>query len=125
MSTVTDITADDKLHYQKLKMYISGYVLSIVFTLAAYFIVSSNKVGNYWFVIVSISILAGLQFIVQLYFFLHLKFEREQKWKISVLAFMILVVAILVIGSVWIMNNLNVRMTPSQINNYMNNQDNL
>jgi cytochrome o ubiquinol oxidase operon protein cyoD len=82
-------------------------------------------VGNYWFVIVSISILAGLQFIVQLYFFLHLKFEREQKWKISVLAFMILVVAILVIGSVWIMNNLNVRMTPSQINNYMNNQDNL
>ena len=125
MSTATPMSSSDKLHNQKLKTYISGYILSIVFTLTAYSIVSSNKASHYWYVIISISVLAGMQFIVQLYFFLHIKFEREQKWKVSVLVFMILVVAILVIGSVWIMNNLNVRMTPSQIDNYMNNQDNL
>jgi hypothetical protein len=32
------------------------------------------------------------------------------------------VVLILVFGSIWIMNNLNYRMTPEQINTYMNNQ---
>jgi hypothetical protein len=33
-----------------------------------------------------------------------------------------MVVCILVFGSLWIMNNLNYRMTPQQIQSYMDNQ---
>jgi cytochrome o ubiquinol oxidase operon protein cyoD len=81
--------------------------------------------SNYWIVTGAITVLAMIQFIVQLVFFLHINTDKKQRWKLFVLCFMILVVTILVSGSVWIMNNLNVRMNQTQIDNYMNNQDDL
>ena len=41
------------------------------------------------------------------------------------LSLVVVVVLILVFGTLWIMNNLNYRMTPQKINTYMQNQDNL
>jgi cytochrome o ubiquinol oxidase operon protein cyoD len=70
-------------------------------------------------------VLALLQFFVQLVYFLHLSAEKGSRWRLFVFSFMVMVVAILVFGSLWIMNNLNYRMTPEQVNNYMNSQDSL
>ena len=58
----------------------------------------------------------------RLYFFLHLGKETKPRWKLYVFGFMVSVVLIIVFGSIWIMNNLNYRMTPAQINQYMNSQ---
>ena len=63
-----------------------------------------------------------MQFVGQLIFFMHLGRETKPRWKLAVTLMMILVVSILVGGSLWIMSNLTYRMTPTQEENYMNNQ---
>ncbi len=104
-----------------LKTYISGFVLSIFLTLMAYDLVVQRKFSVDT-IIAAIVGLALIQFLIQLVFFLHLGRETKPRWKLFVLLFMIMVVLILVFGSIWIMNNLNYRMTPQQQNQYMNNQ---
>lgn len=104
--------------------YALGYILSIALTLAAYFFVRGNGATRDMLIGVVVG-LALVQFLVQLFFFLHLGRETKPRWKLFVLLMMMLVVGILVFGSLWIMQNLNVRMTPQQINTYMQNQDSL
>jgi len=104
-----------------IKSYVTGFVLSIVLTLVAYTLVVHDALSRHLLVALVVG-LALVQFVVQLLFFLHLGRETKPRWKLFVLLFMLLVVLILVFGSLWIMNNLNYRMTPAQINTYMNNQ---
>ena len=105
----------------KLRTYLSGYILSLVLTITAYLLVTHPhySVG---LIVAAVLILAVVQFLVQLVFFLHIGVERRPRWKLAVLIFMVGIVLIIVIGSIWIMNNLNYRMTPQQINTYLNNQ---
>jgi cytochrome o ubiquinol oxidase subunit IV len=125
MSTQTPVVVSkhDSAH-GTLQMYISGFVLSIFLTLAAYTLVVSHEFSN-WALALAIAGLAIVQFLVQLFFFLHLGRESKPRWKLTVFLFMLLVVGILVIGSLWIMYNLNYRMAPTQqqIDTYMQDQD--
>jgi cytochrome o ubiquinol oxidase operon protein cyoD len=106
-----------------LRTYVIGFVLSIVFTLTSYLLVVNRKYSSsVGLIIFFIVCLALAQFMAQLYFFLHLGKETKPRWKLFVFGFMVTVVLILVFGSIWIMNNLNYRMTPDQINQYMNSQ---
>ncbi len=99
--------------------YVVGFVLSIATTLLAYFFV----VNNLWPKEVMIYIVLGIavvQLIVQLVFFLHL--GRGNRWKVLTFVFAALVVLIVVIGSIWIMQNLDynmMHMSPEQMNQYM------
>jgi cytochrome o ubiquinol oxidase subunit IV len=111
-----------------LSLYISGFILSLIFTLSAFALVeehihSGHTVFTHPFLIGATVILALAQFFAQLYFFLHLGRETKPRWKLLVLCFMVLVVFIVVFGSIWIMYNLNYRMTPQQMNTYMLNQN--
>lgn len=107
-----------------LASYVTGYIFSIYLTFAAYLMVYNHLFSNSVLTAV-IVILALVQFIIQVVFFLHLGRETKPRWKLGVMLFMIMVVLILVGGSLWIMSNLNYRMTPQQMNNYMNNQQGL
>lgn len=101
--------------------YVLGYVSSLYITLTAYLLVRHHSLSK-TVLVASVTGLALLQFIIQLVFFLHLGRETKPRWKLVVFLFMLLVVGILVGGSLWIMTNLNYRMTPQQITNYMNSQ---
>jgi cytochrome o ubiquinol oxidase operon protein cyoD len=105
----------------RLRTYISGYVLSIALTLAAYMLVVHPSFSTN-IIVLSIMALAVIQFIVQAIFFLHLSLETKPRWRLFVFIFMISIVLIIVIGSIWIMNNLNYHMTPEQMHTYLNNQ---
>lgn len=108
----------------KLGTYITGYFLSIYLTMTAYLLVVNHAFDNA--IMVSIlATLAMLQFFVQLVYFLHLNAQRHARWRLFVFGLMVTVVVILVAGSIWIMNNLNYRMTPRQVNQYMTSQDSL
>jgi cytochrome o ubiquinol oxidase operon protein cyoD len=107
-----------------LSKYTIGFLLSITLTLLAYLLVTRVS-GSNDLVIGVISVLAVVQFVVQMLFFLHLGDERKPRWKLGVLALMLGVVLIVVVGSLWIMNNLNYRMTPQQMDQYMRSQDSL
>jgi cytochrome o ubiquinol oxidase operon protein cyoD len=104
------------------KSYTIGYVLSVGLTLTAYLLVVNHAFSNRSVTAGIIVALALAQFIGQLLLFLHLGKEAKPRWKLFVFVFMVIIVLILVFGSIWIMNNLNYRMTPQQVNNYMNNQ---
>ena len=107
-----------------MKSYVTGFILSIVLTLAAYFIVqihvaSEHSVISHAILIPAILILAVAQLLVQLFFFLHIGHETGPRWNLAILLSTVVLILIIVVGSIWIMNNLNYNMTPQQIQQYM------
>jgi len=113
-------------HFEKsLATYVAGFILSVTLTLVAYYMVV-DRVWSLtpWTIAGSIAGIALVQFVVQLFFFMHLRVKTKPRWRFVVFFFMILVVLILVGGSIWIMASLNGRMvmTPDQVNQYMNDQ---
>ena len=57
-----------------------------------------------------ILVCAIAQIFVQLIFFLHMNSSSEQIWNTTSAVFVVLIVAIVVIGSIWIMEHLNHNM---------------
>lgn len=115
---------------RSIKSYIVGFALSVALTLTAYLFVNAHVASahhdfSHHFLIGIVMLLASIQLIVQLVFFLHLDREPRPYWNLQVLLFAAGVIAIVVIGSLWIMNNLNYRMMPSEVNQYMRSQDSL
>lgn len=103
--------------------YLAGLVLSLVFTLSAYLLVVNHVLDKEW-LIGTIFVLALMQLTTQLVFFLHLGKESKPRWNLMVLSFAGVVVLILVLGSLWIMNNLNYRMaTPADIDRAIMNDE--
>lgn len=98
--------------------YTVGFVLSIVFTLAAYFLVVDKVLSGRQLVLAIVG-LAVAQLFVQLVFFLHLGRESRPRWNQMTFWFAALVVVIVVFGSIWIMENLDYNMMPDEMNQYM------
>lgn len=102
----------------KLFTYISGFVLSLLLTFGAYLAVTHHAFAGGALIAVIVA-LAVAQALVQLFFFLHLGNEMRPRWKLVVLLFMLLVLAILVAGSLWIMYNLNYNMSPHDADTFI------
>jgi cytochrome o ubiquinol oxidase operon protein cyoD len=118
------VVSEHNEHPLSLGKYVVGFVGSVVVTMAAYLLVTRSS-WPHGTVVGIICGLAILQFLVQMVFFLHIGDERRPRWKQAVLGFMLGIVLIVVFGSVWIMNNLNYRMTPEQMQRYLKSQDSL
>jgi|JI10StandDraft_1071094.scaffolds.fasta_scaffold2100692_2 cytochrome o ubiquinol oxidase operon protein cyoD len=90
--------------------YVIGFALSLVFTLNAYVAVTQTQTGLTTSLFVLLVALAIAQLIVQVFFFLHLGRESRPRWNALAFITMIMVVLFIVVGSIWIMNNLNYNM---------------
>ena len=102
-----------------LHSYTLGFIMSILLTLAAYFLVV-NHLLNGWGLVAAIMVLAMVQLLVQLIFFLHLSEESKPRWNLTVMAFMLIVLCVVVFGSLWIMHNLNYHaMTPTETDSFI------
>ena len=104
------------------KSYITGFIISVALTLAAYFAVVNHMFSGTT-LIVAIVALAFLQFIVQLIFFLHFGRGKDGHWNLTIFFSTVGIIFILVAGSIWIMNHLNYSMSPDQMNQYIQSQD--
>ncbi len=98
------------------KFYFLGFILCIVLTLAAYFLVT-EKVLSGMTLILAILGLGVIQMAVQLIFFMHLGGEYadgkpKHHWNFLVFFFMLMVLVVIVFGSIWIMYSLNYREMP-------------
>jgi cytochrome o ubiquinol oxidase operon protein cyoD len=99
------------------KFYLVGFVLCIVLTLAAYFLVVEKLLTGMTLILVILG-LGVIQMAVQLLFFMHLGGEyadgkAKHHWNFLVFFFMIMVLIVIVFGSLWIMYTLNYREMPS------------
>lgn len=126
MSESTKIISHFEPATATVRSYVVGFVSCIVITVAAYLVATSHSVGNDLAVGV-VGVLAVVQFIVQLLAFLHLGHEYKPRWKLLAFVMMLSIVLIVVVGSVWIMNNLNYRMmsSPKLTDQYVESQDGL
>lgn len=93
------------------KAYAIGFVLSLLLTLTSFSLVIFKVLSGYA-LIYSVVALALVQAIVQLIFFLHLGQEPKPRWESVIFAFMVTILLIIVIGTLWVMNDLNNRMMP-------------
>lgn len=95
-----------------LKSYIIGFILSIALTIIPYLIVVNHAFAIN---VVALSVVAiGIvQLLVQLIFFLHLNTSQDGQDNLLSFVFTFLIIAILVVGSLWIMYNMNINMMPS------------
>lgn len=92
-----------------MRSYIVGFVLSIIFTVIPYVFVTQRLLGEIS-LLVGVAFFGVAQLIVQVIFFLHLPIKVKPYWNIITFAFTLLIVAFLVVGSLWIMYNLNINM---------------
>lgn len=88
--------------------YALGFILSLLLTLTAFFIVRRHFLTG-WVMDYAVVSLGTIQVLVQLLFFLHLGNEPRPYWNLQLFLFMVLTVGILVGGSLWIMNELDYR----------------
>lgn len=99
--------------------YVVGFVLSVIATLMAYWLVVGNIVDGIAAVYVVMTI-AIVQLVVQLVFFLHI--GRGSRWKLLTFIFAGIFVVIVVVGTIWIMENLDynmMHMSPEEMTQYM------
>jgi cytochrome o ubiquinol oxidase operon protein cyoD len=95
-------------HTIKLRTYIIGFVSSIVTTLFAYLLVVTHAIDSHY-IFAAITLLAVVQVLIQLVCFLHLNSTSTRRWNVAALLFTVVVIVILLVGTVWIMNNLTDR----------------
>jgi cytochrome o ubiquinol oxidase operon protein cyoD len=93
--------------------YVLGFVLSLVLTFGSYIAVTHHLFSRHVLLGTIVS-LAVIQLVVQLVCFLHLGQEDKPKWRSISFLFMLLVIGIVVIGSLWIMHSLQYNMMPKQ-----------
>lgn len=107
-----------------LRSYVTGFVLSLVLTIGAYLLVTSHPALSSQDAFLAIAALACAQFAVQMKYFLHIGAWPASRDRLIAIGFAVVVVLIVVSGSLWIMDSLNARMMPSQVQmeQYMVNQ---
>jgi len=90
--------------------YLSGFLLSTLLTLAAYYAVVQQFFSGT--LLVSFVVVAGVaQALVQLICFLDVAKEGKPYWNLSLFLFTVFIVILVVFGSIWIMYNLDYRMS--------------
>ena len=90
------------------KSYVAGLCLSLLLTAVAFGVVILEFNNPMAITIILLSAIA--QIFVQLVFFLHMNTSSESIWNTTSTVFIVLIVAIVVLGSIWIMNHLNHNM---------------
>jgi cytochrome o ubiquinol oxidase subunit IV len=97
-----------------LPTYFTGFALSLVLTALSFGAVMSGFVPH-GMILPAISLLAVVQLLVQLFFFLHLGASREQRSNTVILTLTVMLVVIVVGGSLWVVHNANENMMPHQM----------
>jgi cytochrome o ubiquinol oxidase subunit IV len=91
--------------------YLVGLALATLITIVAFFISGTSMVWGPS-IPLALVVLAIAQIGVHLVFFIHITTGPDNANNILALAFGVLIVFLLIVGSLWIMANLNHNMTP-------------
>ncbi len=96
-------------HHGSVKTYMTGFILSIILTAIPFWMVMAGTASHSTILGVVLAT-AVVQILVHLVCFLHLNTSSSERWNLVAFAFTVLIIAILVVGSIWIMWNLNQNM---------------
>lgn len=94
---------------KSLRIYVIGFFLSLMLTLISFALAGWHLMSmlSLYFCLM---LLAVIQLLVQVVCFLRLNAGAEGRWNLMAFLFTVLIVLVIVIGSLWIMFNLNYNM---------------
>jgi cytochrome o ubiquinol oxidase operon protein cyoD len=117
--SVLDGNHDAALHSQgdthghgSRRSYLIGFGLSLVLTAVPFWLVMTGVLADAQSTAIAIIALAFVQIVVHTLFFLHVNTRAEGGWTLMALIFTLVIVAIVISGSLWIMYHLNSNMMP-------------
>ena len=102
----------DAMH-ATLRGYLTGFALSVVLTAIPFWLVMSGAIADKQAVALVVMAFAAVQIVVHMVFFLHMDTRAQGGWIMLALIFTLIMVAIGLVGSLWVMYHLNVNMMPS------------
>ena len=105
---------DDALHVHEgsLRGYLTGFVLAAILTVIPFWLVMGHVFDNRWLTITLVLLLAVVQILVHIVYFLHLDTHSEGGWNMMAFIFTIVLVVIVLGASIWVMYNENSLMMP-------------
>ncbi|QNT78542.1 cytochrome o ubiquinol oxidase subunit IV [Entomobacter blattae] len=89
--------------------YLIGFALAVILTVASFVLVMSQSLTPQA-TVVAIALLAFIQVIVHLKFFLHLDFSEDERWNRYALYVTIFFVSVIVAGTLFVMWNIAMNM---------------
>ena len=98
-----------ELHRRERRRYLIGYGLSLLLTLAAFGVAHRYGIDNPG-TYAKIGVMGLVQLVVQLIYFLHIDRRRSSREDLDLILFSTLVLLIIILGTVWILGDLAVRM---------------
>ena len=96
----------DHASHGSVASYLVGFVLAAVLTIIPFWAVMAGNLSPLATGL-TVVITAVLQVLVHLKFFLHLDSSKGQRMNVAVGLFTVLVIAIIVVGALWVMWNMN------------------
>lgn len=104
-----------KEYHGSFRSYVIGFFTSLFLTCLS-FLAVIYEIFPPMYLIHTIVGLAILQAAVQLIFFLHLGQEASPRWETMIFLFMVLILLIIALGSLWIMYDLEERTMRMNMN---------
>lgn len=104
--------------FAAIQVYLLGLLLAVGLTIASFWIAGSNLVWGPG-IPAALLALAVAQIGVHLIFFLHITSGPENANNTLALAFGVLIVLLVIVGSVWIMAHMNHNMMPVPMDKLM------
>ena len=92
-----------------VKTYLIGFILSVILTVIPFWMVM-NGTASQGVILATVVGMAVVQILVHLVCFLHMNTSSDERWNLIAFLFTMLIIGIVVIGSLWIMYNLNINM---------------
>lgn len=94
-----------------VKSYVTGFALALILTVVPFWLVMTGAAPASTLMPVIFAI-GVVQVLVHLVFFLHINTSADDRWNLVALLLTTLIVAIVVIGSIWVIYQSNLNMMP-------------
>jgi cytochrome o ubiquinol oxidase operon protein cyoD len=108
-----DDDAHDTGYHASYRGYLVGFVLSVLLTAVPFWLVMGKVLPGPTITAAAVLLLAAVQVVVHMVYFLHLNAKVEQGWSLLALIFTTVLVVIMLAGSVWVMHHMNTNMMPT------------
>jgi cytochrome o ubiquinol oxidase operon protein cyoD len=94
------------------RSYMTGFILSVILTAIPFWLVMAGVFDSKALTAVLVMLIGAVQIVVHMIYFLHMNPKSEGGWTLMALIFTLVLVAIALAGSLWVMHHLNANMMP-------------
>lgn len=100
---------EDEIHVS-MRDYTVGFILAVILTVIPFALVMGKVFESSTTTALVILGLGAIQMVVHMVYFLHMNAKSEGGWTMLAFMFTLIIVVITLVGSIWVMHNLNTNM---------------